>query len=396
MLYELLVTIGILAVLASIYSNILALRFDRQVSDSLERFSTGYAPRACVIMACKGEEQGLGENIEAILTQTYPNYRTIIIADSTKDPAYPIARTVLANHPTRDAHLYTADIHPNASGKVAALLTALERDGWASDAYAFVDSDALTPKNWLTDIVGPLHEKDVGAATGFRWYFSVRGGFWSHVASAWNASGTNVMFDERYNFPWGGAMAILGRRLKEVDIQAVWERAISDDLTLNMALRERGYRTIFLPQCIVATFNETAMRPFLGWATRQVTLTKAFNRQLWNYGLAAYAFFSAVMALGVVSLIATITSVLWLVPAALLLLPSILGTIRSSQRITTLKRALPAFSIQFDRTRWADSIASLIVPWIMTYCIIKSARIREIEWRGRTYKISGPSSVASS
>ena len=346
-------------------------------------------------MACRGNDPRLQEVIEAILNQAYPNYRTIIVTDTVQDPAYPIARAVLNRHPTKDVHLCTSDSHPNASGKVAALLTALERDGWASDAYAFVDSDAFTPPNWLKDIIEPLHDASVGATTGFRWYFA-EGGFWSHVESAWNASGTNLMFDERYNFPWGGAMAILTEKMKEINLRGVWEIAISDDLSLNTALRSHNYRTIFLPQCTVATYSRATAQSFLNWATRQVALTKAFNRRLWNYGSAAYAFLAAVLTLGVVSLIAgLISSKVWLLPSVLLFAPSILGVFRSNQRITTFKRALPEFAADFDRNRWADSIASLIVPWVMTYCIFKSARMREIEWRGRRYKLSGQGTLAA-
>lgn len=191
-------------------------------------------------------------------------------------------------------------------------------------------------------------------------------------------------------------MAILTQTMKEINIRGVWEGAISDDLSLNAALRNHNHRTIFLPQCTVATYNRATMQSFLKWATRQVALTKTFNRRLWNYGSAAYGFFAAVLALGVVSLIAgLISSKVWLLPAVLLFAPSILGVFRSNQRITSFKRAMPDFAADFDRNRWADSIATLIVPWVMTYCIFKSARMREIEWRGRIYKLSGQSALAS-
>jgi len=347
-------------------------------------------------MACKGEEPGLQENIEAILSQTYQNFRAIIVTDSAQDPAYSIAKSVTARYPALDTHVYTSDPHPFAGGKVAALLTALERDEWASEAYAVIDSDAFAQRRWLQDLVEPLKERSVGATTGFRWYFPARGGFWSHVESAWNSSGTNLMFDERYSFPWGGAMAILTQKIKDIDIRTVWDTAISDDLSLNLALRKHSYQTLFLPQCIVATHNQATMQSFLRWATRQVALTRAFNKKLWNYGLAAYGFLTTTMVLSVISItLGFAWSDVWFLPAAMLLAPSVLGVLRSSQRITTFKRALPEFASEFERNRWPHSIASLIVPLIMTYCIIKSARMREIEWRGRRYKLTGQTTLAS-
>jgi cellulose synthase/poly-beta-1,6-N-acetylglucosamine synthase-like glycosyltransferase len=347
-------------------------------------------------MPCKGDEPRLGENIEAILNQNYPNYRTIIVTDTPQDPAYHTAKKALDRHPTGDVRLCTSHPLPNASGKVAALLTALDEDGWQSDAYAFIDSDALTTVRWLAHIIEPLHDPSVGATTGFRWYFPARGGFWSHSESAWNASGTNLMFNERYNFPWGGAMAILTEKMRTIGLREVWETATSDDLSLDEALREHNFRTIFVPQCTVVTYNQATLRSFLGWATRQVALTKMFNRRLWNYGLAAYAFFTLVAALGVMSLIVGVLwSSVWFLPSVLLLMPSILGVYRADQRVSTFKGALPEFGADFERNRMAASAASLIVPWVMTYCIIKSAQTREIEWRGRRYKMPGGNSHAS-
>ena len=336
------------------------------------------------------------DNIEAILTQSYPNFRSIIVTDSEEDAAHSIAKAAMARHPNADAHLHIAKSYGNASGKIAALLTALDGDGWASEAYAFVDSDAFTPARWLRDIVDPLVDTSVGATTGFRWYFPTSGGFWSHAATAWNASGSNLMFDERYNFPWGGAMAALTETLKKIDIRTIWGNSVSDDLSLNAALRGHNYRTLFLPQCTVVTRTRTTRPEFFNWAARQIVLTRAFNRKLWNYGFAAYTFLSTTATLGIACLICGwVLSLPWLLPAALLLAPSILGVFRSSQRITTFKRVLPEFAGDFEKNRWADSIASLIVPWVMTYCIIKSARVREIDWRGRRYKLTGQTPLAS-
>ncbi len=388
--YDLLVFFGIVAVLASAYSHYLGVKFDDQVAITLNKPCPRFTLRTCIVMACKGDEPELEKHVEAILNQDYPNYRTIVVTDNVEDPAYSIINAILSRHAGEDAQLYNSNDYPNASGKVAALLTAIEKDAKTSEAFAFVDSDASIPRGWLADLVAPLADDSVGATTGFRWYFPLRGGFWSHVESAWNAAGTNLMFNERYNFPWGGAMAIRTETLNAIDIQTVWKDAISDDLSLNSALKKHGYGTIFLPQCTVATHNRATGRSFFNWATRQIALTKAFNHALWRYGFAAYAFFSILMILALGCLAAgVLSSPNWFIPSALLFAPSIVGIFRSSQRITTFKRAMPEYAQKFEKNRMADSIASLIVPWIMTYCIIKSARMNEIEWRGRKYKLVG-------
>ncbi len=382
--------------LAAFYSLYLGLQFDRKATFSLNRHNEAFRPQVCLIMPCKGKEQGLETNIEAALQQTYHNYRMVIITDSSEDPAYAVAKSTLALHPERDCQLYTTKVSSEASGKVAALLTALAREWGKADAFVFIDSDALVPIRWLEDLIQPLKDELVGAATGFRWYFATQGGFWSYVQAAWNASGTNLLFNDHYNFPWGGAMAIRAETLEKINIRQEWANAVSDDLTLNSALRKYGYSVSFLPQCTVATFNQTNQQDFLKWATRQTTLTKFFNRGLWNYALAAYAFFDFVFLLGVVSLaLGAILGLGWLAPSALLFTLPVFGIVGSVQRNLAFSRAMPEFSNEFRRTRLGEAIASLIVPWVMTYCLIKSTRTDLIEWRGRTYRLSGMKPVAS-
>ncbi len=346
-------------------------------------------------MPCKGNEPGLERNMETILKQTYENYHTIIITDSDQDPAYGVAKSVSARY--SNVQVCTAKPSVGASGKVAALLTALEKDGGLADVYAFIDSDSLVPSRWLGDLLDPLADHAIGATTGFRWYFPSDGGFWSHVEAAWNASGTNLLFDDRYNFPWGGAMAIRAETLQEIGISQVWANAISDDMTLNSGLRKHGYRILFLPHCTVATFNHTNLHGLLEWATRQTALTKIFNRGLWNYALAAYTFFDSVFLIGILGAVfGAMLAPVWFLPSALLLSPSAIGIARSIQRSNTFARAMPELRDHFERGRFAEAMASLIVPWIMTYCIIKSARTHEIQWRGRTYRLKGTDLLAPS
>jgi hypothetical protein len=191
-------------------------------------------------------------------------------------------------------------------------------------------------------------------------------------------------------------MAVRAETLDKIGIRRLWPTAISDDLALNAALRKHGYRTTFLPQCTVATFNQTDRHKFLRWATRQTALTKVYNRGLWNYAAGAYAFFDFVFLLGLISLVCGVTvAPLWLVPSALLFTPSLLGILRSIQRNSTFSRAMPQFKEEFRRAKFKEAIASLIVPWVMTYCIINSTRTREIEWRGRIYKLTEMNPLAS-
>jgi len=345
-------------------------------------------------MPCKGAEPGLGTNIEAMLRQDYSNYFVVVVTDSHKDSAYAIASSILARNSRANAQILVAEPHVRASGKVAALLSALSKTKCQAEVYAFVDSDARIPPNWLTELVDPLSDRSVGATTGFRWYFPLQGGIWSHLEAAWNASGTNLLFNARYNFPWGSSMAVRTETLNKIGIENAWATAISDDMALNSALRQHGYSIVFLPQCTVATFNQSDLPHLLEWATRQTVLTRVFNPKVWRYALVAYAFLDLVFLLGLVGLsLGVMLNPIWLIPSALLLTPTVTGLMRSGQRYSTFRRALPHFNTEFERDHYPHVAASFLGPWIMMYCIIKSSLTHEIEWRGRKYNLFRTSSV---
>jgi len=392
--YDILLFLGILAVAASLYSFFTGFEFDRRVMVAVTKPKTGFRPKACLVMPCKGAEPGLEANVQAMLRQDYGDYFVVVVVDSQQDPAYAIAGSIFARNFSVNAQILVAQPHARASGKVAALLTALTDTKGQAEVYAFVDSDAWIPPNWLTELVDPLEDESVGATTGFRWYFPLQGGIWSHLEAAWNASGTNLLFDARYNFPWGGAMAVRAETLNTIGIGNAWANAVSDDMALNLALRQYSYRIVFLPQCTVATFNQVNLSHLLEWATRQTVLTRVFNRRVWRYALVAYAFLDLVFLLGLVGIcLAATINPIGLIPSALLLTPTVSGFMRSWQRYSTFSRALPHLKTEFERGQYSHVAVSFLVPWVMIYCITKSSWTREIEWRGRKYNLSGTSGI---
>ena len=192
-------------------------------------------------------------------------------------------------------------------------------------------------------------------------------------------------------------MAVRAETLDKIKIQKVWSDAISDDLTLNTALRKHGYRIRFLPQCTVVTFIEKTTLPnLLRWTTNQIALTRTYNRKLWNYALAVYAFFDLTSITGLLAFVmGLIRGPVWFVAATLLLSPLPIGIIRSWRRYVTFQYAMPMLrEHSISRLRW--SLASLIVPWIMTFGILKSTITSEIEWRGTKYKLRRGGRVATS
>ncbi len=56
------------------------------------------------------------------------------------------------------------------SGKISALINGIKNTGDV-EVYVFADSDIKPHKKWLSLLVSDLNNNDVGATTGYRWFF---------------------------------------------------------------------------------------------------------------------------------------------------------------------------------------------------------------------------------
>ena len=95
-------------------------------------------------------------------------------------------------------------------------------------------------RGWLRRLVAPLEDANLGAVTTFRWFFKQTGGFWSAMASAWNAPVATYLGDHGRNFCWGGGTAIRRERFEQCNVIEFWNGSVSDDFSLTHALRQAG------------------------------------------------------------------------------------------------------------------------------------------------------------
>src|SRR6185503_11846517 len=146
-----------------------------------------------------------------------------------------------------------------------------------SEVIVFVDTDARPATDWLQHLVAPLADPRVGAASGYRWFIPVRGGFSSHLRSVWNASiasalGRNV----HKNFCWGGSTAIRRSLFAELDVVNRWKGTVSDDFTITRTLQEAKFPIHFVPACLVPSLGDCNVRELLEFTNRQLKITRVY------------------------------------------------------------------------------------------------------------------------
>jgi ceramide glucosyltransferase len=272
--------------------------------------------------------------------------------------------------------------------KVNNLLRGIAAVDQAAQVYVFADIDASPPPDWLRSLVAPLANPEITVSTGFRWYLPGES-FASRLRAAWDTSIATMMGDHNYNFAWGGSMAIRAADFHKLRIaDRYWANTVSDDYAITRAVREAGGKIAFEPRCLVASREESSLREFLHWATRQIIITRVYAAHLWKLGLATYLFYCGTVTLGLTALVLSGATVIQRVALASMLIAVLLlgaakGYIRSLVSLDLYAREMGSRASCY----WQ---LSPLVPWIMLGNFVVAGFKRRIEWRGTEYDLISP------
>src|SRR5918911_1785633 len=235
-------------------------QFLSYVRREMSKRLSDFAPRVSVIAPCRGLDQGLGDNFRALFKQDYPSYEIVFVTDRADDPAIAVIEEVQREFEGQAgpaSRVVIAGKAAESGQKVHNLLAAVRQTDWSSEAFVFVDTDARPQTEWLRTLVGPLSDKSIGAATGYRWFIPVKGGLASHLRSVWNASIASALGARGdKNFCWGGSTAIRRSTFEELRMTEQWRGALSDDFALMRALRRAKLPIHFVPGCLVASLED--------------------------------------------------------------------------------------------------------------------------------------------
>jgi len=379
------ILIGVLSLFAELYLLGMGLIYYRKFSKDLKRKNEGYHPKVNLIVPCKGLDYGFEENIKAMLKQDYPNHYVSFIVDNTEDPAY---TTLVRIKESTKSHFRIVISEPlrGCSGKVAALIKGVEEAENDIEVLAFADADVRPHPDWLRDLVDPLSECNVGATTGYRWYFPSRN-LWSIVCSIWNSISLGILQSDKHIFVWGGSVALRKEIFEKLEIKSLWRTALSDDLVLTKALKKANFRIKFLPRCMVASFQDCNLSQLLDWSTRQMKMMRFYNQEFWRTSALLRMFRNGLIFLGLFLCISALLQGAGVPLAGILLLcPAMIGIIRNLIWILEARKAFESQGEPFREYPLWYAVAGLLVPWIMTYNFVRSALENKVEWRGVTYE----------
>ncbi len=356
--------------------------------DELANPASDYTPFVSVIVPCRGLENGLADNLTAVLKQDYPNFEVIFVVDDESDPSV----TVIDQLRSTDARLVVANKALDSGQKVENLREAVTHLSPDCEVVVFTDSDARPRKDWLRRLVAPLQEMDVGASTGYRWFVSEQPTFASEMRSVWNASIASALGpNRRSNFCWGGSTAIRRETFERLNIRDELKGTLSDDFTVTRVIRNAGLDIVFVPQALNASVGDCTFRELIEFTNRQMKITRVYATPLWLMTLFGTGLFNLVMiaAIGIVLLSRTNSLAVW-VSIATILLVSLFSIGKAWLRSKAVKLALSDQADAIKRQSLTQNTLWLVSPALFFINSVAALLSRRITWRGIGYELKSP------
>ena len=358
-----------------------------------------YRPATVLIVPCKGLDAAFEQNISSFYKQDYENYLLWFVVGEESDPAYAelcrLKDRLGPDSKAKDVQIFVAGPSQSRSQKIHNLLHCYERIPDDIEVMAFADSDTCVRSSWLSNILHPLRSDKNGVASGYRWFVPNRNNIASLALSATNAKVAQLLGNTWFNQAWGGSMAIRVDVFRRLGLDRIWPKALSDDLSLSTAVKKAGMKVVFVPACLVPSYESTTWAGLFEFGRRQFLITRVYAPRTWWFGLfsALYSVLGIWATAAVAVYAATIgheqTTLFASVPVVFL--ANQLGR-------AVMRQAMAAKLLDHEReTMRAACAADILACWLWSLLlllfIISSAFGRTISWRGIRYKLLSPTEI---
>jgi len=357
-----------------------------------------YRPRTVLLVPCKDLNSSFQKNITSFFNQDYKDYLLWFVVADKSDPAYKelckLKDQLSGSSKAQDVQVFVAGKGQSGScsQKNHNLLYCYRKISDDIEVLVFADSDICVRSDWLSHIVYPLHQTKNGAASGYRWFVPKKNNLASLALSAVNAKVAQLLGNTLFNQAWGGSMAIRLDVFCRLGLENIWSKALSDDLTLSYAVKRAGLKVVFVPACIVASYESTTWGELFEFGRRQFLITRVSRPATWWFGLCS-SLYSVLGLWGTVALAARALligeeNLLFFIAAPILFLAS-------QMTRAILRQKMIDKLLEEDRPRMrAAAVADIFFPWIwsllLLFFIITSAFGNTICWGGIRYKLLGP------
>ena len=245
-----------------------------------------FFPKAAIIAPHYGWDCRTAENVKRVLEQDYAGEHLVYlvtncVGESDYDSSYQPLLELVKGYTNVQVVLAPNIIDDNLprSQKVQNLMSAIELLPDDIEIIAFIDADAEIRSDWLSQLVQPLQDPEVGAAVGGRFYLVTGGNnFLKDLASITEAAWVNfqltVQGDHPLTMVWGGSNAIRRKLISQGKVLERWSHAAIEDHNLTFAVRSLNQRIHFVPDAIsVCHTKHRSWKQILEFTNRQTIMT---------------------------------------------------------------------------------------------------------------------------
>jgi len=393
------VCISWMLIVMQVFFSLLALRNYRFALVKYAKKRGRYKPRVALIIPCKNLDANFEQNISSFYRQDYDGFLLwFVVADSTDaayEPLCKLKEALAGESKAGDVRVLVSGQGQTCSQKIHNLLYAYRQIPSDVEVLAFADSDICVKPNWLRHLVHPLRLEKNGLASGYRWFVPKRNNFATLALVAINAKVAQLLGNTRRNKAWGGSMAIKVQTFRELDVESIWQKAVSDDLSLSYAVKNVRKKVEFVPGCIVASYESTTWPKLFEFARRQFLITRVTALGTWWFGLISsiYSVFGlwAGTALAVYAGARVEPNVILFAAVPILFFSA--GLMRAILREKMASRILEEDWPNLKVAAAVDIALFWLWSPLMLVFILSSAFGRTICWRGIRYRLVGPAAT---
>jgi ceramide glucosyltransferase len=258
----------------------------------------GGAPAVTILKPLCGDEHELYECLQSFCDQDYPQFQIVFGVADGADPAAEVVSRLQREFPKLDLKLVVDRRQHGSSRKVSNLMNMMPLT--RHDFLVISDSDVRVPRDYLSRIVPPLLDADVGIVT-CPYRGAPRRGLWSLLGSMfindWFIPSVRVaaLFGSRA-FAFGVTIALRRQVLASIGGFAAIANQLADDYRLGELTRARGLRTVLSAVVVETCVDERSFGDLVRHELRWLRTIRAV-RPL-GYGLSFITFSVPVALVG--------------------------------------------------------------------------------------------------
>ncbi|MDR2488522.1 MAG: glycosyltransferase family 2 protein [Desulfovibrio sp.] len=250
-------------------------------------------PLVTLIIPCSGRSPDMEAALHSLLRQDYPALAVLLVTHGVEDPARQLAQTLAARYAhTRHVDAGTAEF---CGQKNRNLLDALREAAPATAAYVFCDANHLAKPDFIRRLTEPIL---LGRETFCSGYRRTR-----LLAAEPNAVACHILVRHlgllqslpAFTQPWGGAFAADAAAFRELNVAALWEKTVVDDVSLAGLLMREGIRVSYRQQAILdSPLRAMSEQQLQDWFFRQLFYPKFYTFAVWITLGISLAWFAAI------------------------------------------------------------------------------------------------------